>query len=484
MYMVESSVSQCAPNTILNGRYIINYKAGKGKAGGTVYGVKDPSEPDVRKVIKYPVRPEELEAYEVIYKTLSPSERIGVARAFDNGWHEEKPYIVMETLGKPVHELFGQYQAQPEELWPAVRTLGRMVLRRLAVLHRCGLVHCDVQPNNIIMGYNDSACANSHFQPFLIDFGAAKHFPGGGLVRADWGSVDYNSIRSADGGPEGCPRGPHDDVESLGWVLCHWLYGELPWFEYTRQAHWKHGKLEPEERAQVCGRVKSAKAALLDAGVESFGKPWVHLAGLPPNLLDFLRLARAGGDSDNRDGIPNYSSLAMLLGGMHSHPDVAEQDDTAVVGRELAELQRKKIALSQKPTAPDETDDDEAEPDPSGHWLFNGGKSYYTISLEKGDNILWYTQPLTKGRMLTGQVIPLNPDFFTSSDEGGNCNNDQTSGPAAETSQRWQWRVQLSNNGTLRLRLEGHDRMVSSYRKSNGTSWNSAVRAERVISST
>mmetsp|Transcript_18796 Transcript_18796/g.44160 ORF Transcript_18796/g.44160 Transcript_18796/m.44160 type:complete len:138 (+) Transcript_18796:201-614(+) len=114
-------------------------------------------------------------------------------------------------------------------------------------------------------------------------------------------------------------------MESLGWVLCHGLMGDLPWFSYTKRAKWKEGKLVEEQREEVCWKVAEAKAALLDQGAEAFGAEWQHLEALPCDLAKFLRAARDGCQQVGHT--PDYRFLDVLLGGRGSEPEIAEEED-------------------------------------------------------------------------------------------------------------------------------------------------------------
>jgi len=162
-----------------------------------------------------------------------------------------------------------------------------------------------------------------HWRPYLIDFGCAQCLPWSKWLRPDFGTVDFNSIHSADGGP----RGPCDDVESLGWVLCYGLLGELPWFWHTKKAKWTGGKLEEQQRPIVCAKVKQDKSALLDVGEAAFGVEWSHLAYVPPELRDFLCIARAGSFQEGGGCLPDYRMLDVALGGRGLDPAEGERED-------------------------------------------------------------------------------------------------------------------------------------------------------------
>jgi len=324
------------PGTHVGNRYLIQFKVGQGKAGGAVYGAKDTEDPAGRRVaVKYPLRRGELEVLTAIRDKAGGIE--GQPRSLQCmphllGWgeHQRAPYVATALLGNPVSLVFRRLKGPQETNWYALCALGRMVVRRLQVVHRCGYAHCDIQPANILMGQpatapavGDGAGAPREW-PYLIDFGAAKPFPCGGPVRADYGSVDFNSIHSAEGGE----RGPYDDLESLGWVLCHGLFGDLPWFPYTSQATWTQGKLSEKDRPVVCGQVRDAKAALVRCEVSSFGPLWAHLADMPQGLARFLRICgERGGDSI---ALPDYDELVDALnGGGAGTLESKEQRDAA-----------------------------------------------------------------------------------------------------------------------------------------------------------
>merc|ERR1712032_559847 len=141
-----------------------------------------------------------------------------------------------------------------------------------------------------------------------------------GPMQGNWGSIDFNSISAGMGGE----RGPHDDLESLGWVLCHALFGDLPWFKYTADA-WEIGMWKSEAVALARCQVQQAKEQVRRKGWGSFGPRWSYLADMPRELDRFLHLCwdkaqvdkccwLAGADEDSCCP-PDYQELAALLGG-------------------------------------------------------------------------------------------------------------------------------------------------------------------------
>ncbi len=128
--------------------------------------------------------------------------------------------IVMQKLdGEPLHVLLRRAGRLP--LDHATRIL-EQIASALDYAHRCGIVHRDVKPANIMVGPGDRA--------WLTDFGLAQAATGTQLTqaRAVIGTPEYMSPEQA----SGKPVGPASDIYSLGVVLYHMLAGRAP-FEAT-----------------------------------------------------------------------------------------------------------------------------------------------------------------------------------------------------------------------------------------------------------
>lgn len=444
-------------------RYIVQYRAGKGKAGGAVYGVKDSQDPDgPRKALKWPLRPSEWDAICALRdEETGEPKGVGIPRYLGHGVHWEGTYVLMEILGKPLLETFNRLAGDTETRWRALRPLGRLLLRRLRVVHECGLVHCDVQPNNIMFGRSDSEDLSEQLLaqtlPFLIDFGSAQRYPGP-PKRADFGTVDFNSIRSAEGGA----RGPLDDLESLGWVLCHGLFGNLPWFGCTKSAEWKSGRLTEQDRDPVCREVALHKAALLSDDLSSLGGAWQKLVEMPAELQSYLQLCNTLASSDDSVGLPDYDALASCLGGTQRDPQAAEEQELAEYRQNLRRALPDQVPFVPKEPAPEfvapglrKVGEDPDDPrDPSGTWVLTTGLSIYTIIRDFETGTLVYEQAMAGGKLLQGDLVTL---------------------PKGDD---WSWQVDLRERGTIRLRRK--DRwMQTTFQKSGAKIWGKPRTAER-----
>jgi len=102
--------------------------------------------------------------------------------------------------------------------YPAILELCKKGLKGLQYLHKCGYVHGDVKPENI-MGNKE--------QWKFIDFGLAQKIPRENRVVKGFsaGTPRYASIRVHEGNEPTC----RDDVESWLYSILYLYLGTLPW---------------------------------------------------------------------------------------------------------------------------------------------------------------------------------------------------------------------------------------------------------------
>mmetsp|Transcript_33623 Transcript_33623/g.96622 ORF Transcript_33623/g.96622 Transcript_33623/m.96622 type:complete len:334 (-) Transcript_33623:598-1599(-) len=198
--------------------------------------------------VKYPANNREVRTMRALHTAPAC---MGVPLIFDSGLHGGKPWLAMELLGSPLAELIKDLRIRaPKQRWMCICVLGHLLLRRLRAIHERGFVHCDINDTNVMIG-RKYGNAMDRYMPFFVDFGLAHPHPGGDPIQAHAGTIEFNSIRSTDGGP----RLPRDDVEAVGWLLCYAFLGNLFWFRWIEEINWK----DKPRRAVVCKRVQQAK---------------------------------------------------------------------------------------------------------------------------------------------------------------------------------------------------------------------------------
>jgi serine/threonine-protein kinase len=139
-----------------------------------------------------------------------------IIKIFDWGEDPDSTYIVMEYVdGQPLSKLLS-----PIAPFPLVTTVRivHQVASGLASVHRAGLVHRDVKPDNIMVLKNMTVK--------LSDFGVAK-LPDSSLTQAGeiWGTLQYMSPEQVQGKLDIDGK---SDIFSLGVVLFEMLTCKRP----------------------------------------------------------------------------------------------------------------------------------------------------------------------------------------------------------------------------------------------------------------
>mmetsp|Transcript_132394 Transcript_132394/g.295177 ORF Transcript_132394/g.295177 Transcript_132394/m.295177 type:complete len:420 (+) Transcript_132394:87-1346(+) len=293
------------------GDYHVGVQIGRGFDGPCVYEAKHVGSGE-KVAVKWPAKAEEVAVLKSVAERLPP-DCPGIPRLLASGRFKEIPYLVMDQYRQPLTEVYPRLWWMPlEKRWPAVRALGRMLVRRLEALHNCGFVHCDISPENILLSRRD----NPLCMPVLIDFGLARRYPGGGPLLGEFGSNEWSSIRAALGGE----RRPEDDLEALGWVMLNAVFQHLPWCHFLEKAY-AQWHLEATRNLTV-QQVAWTKRRLLDEGWDVFGE--CCLSQTPNELYRFLHSSRHEVTPPQR---PDYEYLIILLGGKARSDTTWQQAD-------------------------------------------------------------------------------------------------------------------------------------------------------------
>lgn len=192
--------------------------------------------------------------------------------------YEEKGYLVMELLGKPILE-----DCQSKQ-FPVSRA-ARIVLKVLKVvkrIHTLGFLHRDIKPQNILYGLG-----RHRHDLYLVDFGLAKAFPdvtekkNGRRLSRFIGTRLFSSANAFAGNEQSYS----DDLEGLCIVLIWLIKQDLPW------CHPAGSDYEIVDSKKLTATVKEIAE------------------GCPKEVYDCLAYAR-----ELRFGeLPNYSFLTRKL---------------------------------------------------------------------------------------------------------------------------------------------------------------------------
>lgn len=205
--------------TLLNGRYQIEYKIGEGGMA-TVYVGRD-IRLNRRVAIKvlhshYSNDPEFLSRFQHEAQAAAGLSHPNVVNVYDVGQDSNIHYIVMEYVdGINLKTLINR--EGPLSVEQAL-SIAEAVAHGLEAAHRYGLIHRDIKSQNILVS------AENHVR--ITDFGIAKSHLSTTATQTGvtFGTADYISPEQA----QGHTATPRSDIYSLGITLYEMLAGRLP----------------------------------------------------------------------------------------------------------------------------------------------------------------------------------------------------------------------------------------------------------------
>jgi len=312
------------------GGYRIRNQISQGRSSASYLGEHVSDQTKV--IIKWPAPREELNVLKEIQRAATQGS-LGVPKLLAHGDSQREPYFVTELLGSSLGKVFQHLEAGPSERrWPVLRVMGRLLVRRLQALHGCGFLHCDISPENVVLGRaraEGSDAGSQLLALYFVDFEHAQRYPGAKKAGIDVGSIEWSSIRSGDGGE---PL-PQDDLEAVGWTLLNGLLGDLPWFSWLSAAYkdWE----SQWTRYQAVKQVQLAKTSFITKGG---WKSFCSRKGvkMPEELTSFFHACRPDGGAT---GKPDYGSLVALLGGKREQgTNKDEREDLGLLTESLSSL--------------------------------------------------------------------------------------------------------------------------------------------------
>ena len=141
---------------------------------------------------------------------------------------EEENYsiMIMELLGKSLETLMKETDEKKFTL-KTIGLLGQELIPVFKFIHDKNIIHRDIKPDNISVGYNDPC------QIYFLDFGLAKKYRSSKTKVHNpitkhsklTGTARYASINAL----AGWEQSRRDDLESFGYVLAYLYLGGLPW---------------------------------------------------------------------------------------------------------------------------------------------------------------------------------------------------------------------------------------------------------------
>lgn len=169
---------------------------------------------------------QEMQVYDVLWRSKRP--QTGIPGFLFGGTLSHHRYLVLDRLGKNMEQL--RVDCGGTLSLKSVLMVGMRAINAMRFIHESGLIHCRIEPRNLIMGryVHDEATV------YAIDYKHAKRYYGGppsdddipfsvGLTPEQitpFTSTAYDS---------GIALGRKHDLESLGYTLLYLYFGRLSW---------------------------------------------------------------------------------------------------------------------------------------------------------------------------------------------------------------------------------------------------------------
>jgi len=176
---VTASGDSCGPD----GRFVIEEKLGEGSFS-TVFRCRDSKDADAKYAVKFTksdaqtwrALEREIKIMGQLITKVGDRDPEGMSclltLAFFEGFHHNGRFAAVFELMKcnlrTALEKYGAGKGLP--LLPTVRDFGRQLFLALRVLRRAGLIHCDVKPENLLLGKDNASIK-------LSDFGSCQGLP-------------------------------------------------------------------------------------------------------------------------------------------------------------------------------------------------------------------------------------------------------------------------------------------------------------------
>ncbi len=169
--------------------------------------------------------PHEIVIYQYLSKDPSFIEHMPSMHFYGEAHFAE--YMAMDYMGLNLNELLklcgGKFSLK------TVLMIADQMLQHIEFIHSKGLLHRDIKPNNFVLGRGEKSK-----KIYLIDFGSSDFYIDSKGEHINWcettsmiASVVFGSINNH---LRNLPF-RKDDLESIGFCLCYFIKGKLPWQE-------------------------------------------------------------------------------------------------------------------------------------------------------------------------------------------------------------------------------------------------------------
>ena len=193
---------------------------------------------------------------------------VGIPKIISFGETKYYNILIEPLLGENLYNLF--IQNKNNFTLKDICLIALQCINRLESIHSKGIIHCDIKPENFIVGRKDKRII------YLIDFGLSKKYRSDktknhitfSITKTLTGTARYASMNAL----SGIQLSRRDDLESLSYIILYFLTKKLPWQGITGNT--------------LAGRYKKIYFKKLEL------EKWEKFKMLPIQIQNFIRYCR------------------------------------------------------------------------------------------------------------------------------------------------------------------------------------------------
>lgn len=232
-----------------------------------------------------------------IYKHLNKHNVFGIPQIYDYLESNTHNIIVMQLLGPSLDDLFKLHNNKFSA--STVALLGKQIVLLLEGIHKQGIIHRDIKPQNFLFDAEGK-------QIYIMDFGLSKPY-----IKNNK-HIKFKNDVSLIGTARYASKNMHygiqpsrrDDLESVGYMLIYFLLGVLPWQNLNlKQKQPKVKKSILDEKAEQMTIIKEIGHKLISTSLDELCK---NVPNVFKKYLEYCRNLKF-------DETPDYAYLINLF---------------------------------------------------------------------------------------------------------------------------------------------------------------------------
>ena len=223
----------------------------------------------------------------------------GIPKIISFGVTKNYNVLIEPLLGKNLFSLF--LDNKKYFTLKDICLIALQCLNRLEYIHSKGIIHCDIKPENFVIGLKDKRMI------YLIDFGLSKKYRSDRtknhiqftVTKTMTGTARYASINALNG----LQMSRRDDLESLSYIILYFLTKKLPW-----------QGIEAKTMAKRYKKIYNKKLEL---------EKWEKFKEIPIQIQNFIKYCR----SLKFTQAPNYKKMRDFFYDLMNQNNIGDDKD-------------------------------------------------------------------------------------------------------------------------------------------------------------